>query len=152
LPATDDAERNLEVRGRRLAVRLWRYADASSDLWLRAVRDQGILGSFDHRYNSWMDDYDRLVVVDDPGSISRLLSGPGANVSLMTEAWRWRETDGEVGRELAGAERTLARARALLERAGLADVSDAGLSRLVLPADPPAMRRRAQNVEASRGR
>jgi hypothetical protein len=149
----DDAEWNLEISGRRLAARLWRYADgASDDLWLRAARDQGILGSIDHRYNSWLDDYDRLIVVDDPRSIARFLSEPGSKVNLLTEAWRWRETENDVGQEVAGAERQVERAMVLLKRAGLADVDDAGLSRLVLPADPPGRRWWANGLAASRER
>ncbi len=96
-----------------------------------------------------MDDYDRLLVVDDPGSIVRLLGEPGSKVTLLTEAWRWRETENEVGKAVAAAERPVERARVLLKRAGLADVDEVGLSRLVLPADPPGDRWWAHGVAAS---
>lgn len=147
-----EAEWNLEISGRRCAAKLWRYADGASDLWLRSARDKGIFGSIDHRYNSWMDDYDRLLVIDDPRSIVRFLSEPGSKVNLLTEGWRWRETDKDVGEAVGGAERAAERARFLLKRAGLADVDGVGLSRLVLPSDQPGRRWWTNGVAASRER
>jgi hypothetical protein len=149
---SDEARWHLEISGRRLTPRLWRYADASSDLWLRAARDQGILGSIDHRYNSWMDDYDRLLVVDDRGSIARFLNARGANVELLIQPWRWREMDSEVSQRLTEAERLQERAKLLLNRAGLAEVNEVGLARLTLPADLPRGWWRASVGAASRGR
>jgi hypothetical protein len=131
---------------------LWRYADAASELWIRTAKDRGIIGSIDHSYNAHSDDYDRLLVVADPRSISRLLSQTGPKVSLLTEGWRWREMDSKISQEVSGPQRSTERARALLKSVGLAQVGEVGLSRLVLPADMPGRRWWGNGASASRGR